>query len=126
MLVLYTGILLYLSKLMGYISESRCAVVAFEHMWIFNFVIVLLASIFFGTLLNSIAEYAANGLCSFLQQLGSQIPNNSRFFTNYMIGETLALVPLLDYVQVWGLVLALPEAVWAAGSCLPGELVMSR
>ena len=48
--------------------------------WIFNFFIVLLSSIFVGTLLEGFYDFAKAGACMFVKSLGQIVPSTSLFF----------------------------------------------
>merc|ERR1712087_223110 len=104
----------------GYLSESAAALAAFEKMWSFNFFIVMLASVFVGSLYYAAIEVASYGLCDLLNTIAQAIPENSTFFMSYLLTETLLIGPLLDFLQIWSLLLAVPELICQAIPFLKG------
>ena len=66
MILLYSGLLVTLSRMMGYRSHTEIGVSTMTKLWCFNFLLVLIGSSLVGALINTIDDVLQEGLCYML------------------------------------------------------------
>jgi len=98
----------------GFHSVSRASISAFIKMWIFNLVVVLLASVYAPpnlttsssdeltsySLYHVAVDIVSEGVCELLRRAAESVPDTSDLFISYVLNEALLVTPLLDFVQV--------------------------
>jgi len=100
LVILAYSILPLFSKLQSRESNTATGLSTMRKFWLFNYLVIILASCIAGSLVETTDKILDGGTCAIFSLLGESIPAQAGFWVNYMMQELLFLVPVMDMLQL--------------------------
>jgi len=100
LVILAYEIMPVLSRLQAPDSGTSAGLSTQRKFWLFNYLIIILASCIVGSLIETADKVLDGGTCVIFSLLGRSIPEQGSFWLNYILQDMLFLIPVMDMLML--------------------------